>query len=129
MLWFLNCQLWTVDCQLFSPMLELAPAQIATLKKLATAGFEFVTLPHVERYLGVEKEGFVALLEPAEGQLRVFGQAGRRMGEGMGMPVEREGRKAFVWHHEEVAATPELLAGYERFRNELRALLDRGSRQ
>jgi len=108
-------------------MLELAAAQIATLEKLAAAGFKFVTLPHVERYLGVEKEGFVALLEPAEGLLRVFGQVGRRMGEGMGMLVEREGRQAFVWHQEKVAATPELLAGYNRFRSELKVLLEPGS--
>ena len=105
-------------------MLELAAAQIATLEKLAAAGFKFVTLPHVERYLGVEKEGFVALLEPAEGRLKIFGQAGLRMGEGMGMLVERAGWQAFVWHQEEVSATPELLAGYNRFRSELRLLLE-----
>ena len=105
-------------------MLELAPAQIATLEKLAKAGFTFVTLPHVERFLAVEKEGFVALLEPAEGRFRVFGQVGRLMGEGMGMLVEREGRQAFVWHQEEIPATPELLAGYNRFRSELGHLLE-----
>jgi len=105
-------------------MPQLAPAQIATLEKLAAAGFNFVTLPHVERYLAVQKEGFVALLEPAEGQLRVFGQVGLRMGEGMGMLVELEGRQAFVWHQEEVAATPELLVGYKRFRTDLRLLLE-----
>ena len=108
-------------------MQELSPAQIAILERLTAAGFKFVTLPHVERYLGVEKEGFVALLEPAEGQLRVFGQVGRRMGEGMGMLVGREGWQAFVWHQEEVAATPELLAGYNRFRSELKVLLEPGS--
>jgi hypothetical protein len=110
-------------------MLDLALAQIATLEKLAVAGFKFVTLPHVERYLAVEKERFVALLEPVEGRLRIFGQVGLRLGEGMGMLVERDGRQAFVWHQERVAATPELLAGYERFRSELERLLETGSEQ
>jgi len=109
--------------------LDLAPAQIATLEKLAAAGFKFVTIPHVERYLGVEKEGFAALLEPVEGRLRVFGQVGLRLGEGIGMLIERGPGKAFVWKQELVAATPELLAGYERFRAELRGLLETGAEQ
>jgi hypothetical protein len=112
-----------------SSMRDLTPAQIATLEKLAAAGFKFVTLPHVERYLAVEKGSFVALLEPAEGLFRVFGQVGLRLGEGMGMLVERDGRQAFVWHQERVAATPELLAGYQQFRCELGLLLETGSEQ
>ena len=109
--------------------MDLAPAQIATLERLAAAGFKFVTIPHVERYLGVEKEGFAALLEPMEGRLRVFGQVGLRMGEGIGMLIERGPGKAFVWKQESVATTPELLAGYERFRAELRGLLETGGEQ
>lgn len=110
-------------------MLQLAPTQIAILEKLAAAGFKFLTLQHVERYLAVEKEGFVALLEPAEGQLRVFGQVGLRMGEGMGMLIERQGRQAFVWHQETLPATPELLTRYNAFRAELGLLLGTGSKQ
>jgi hypothetical protein len=110
-------------------MLELSSAQIATLEKLAAAGFKFVTMPHVERYLAVEKEGFVALLEPVEERLRIFGQVGLHMGEGMGMLLEREGQQLFVWHEQTVAATPELLVRYDRFRAELRFLLETGSGQ
>ena len=103
--------------------MELAPAQVATLERLAQAGFGFVTIAHVERYLAVEKQGFVALLEPAEGGFRVFGQAGLRIGEGISMLVERGAGKAFVWKQESVAATSELLVTYEHFRAELRDLL------
>jgi hypothetical protein len=39
------------------------------------------------------------------------------------MLVERAEGKAFVWKGEAVAATPELLAGYARFKSELRRLL------
>jgi len=110
-------------------MLDLVPGQIATLERFSRAGFKLVSLAHVERYLGLEKDGFVALLEPAEGKLRVFGQVGLRMGEGIGMLVERGAGKAFVWKKESVVATPTLLEGYEHFRNEVRALLEIGSQQ
>lgn len=110
-------------------MPQLVPAQIATLERLSGAGFKFVTLTHVERYLGVEKGGFIALLDPAEERLRIFGQAGLRMGEGIGMLVERGAGKAFAWKQESVVATPALLAGYERFRVELQSLLETGGEQ
>ncbi len=103
--------------------MDLTLAQSATLERLLRAGFRFVTIPHVERYLSVEKDGFVAVLEPAAGAFAIFGQIGYRMGEGMGVLVERQGRKMFVWHQQSVPATAELLAGYNLFRTELRTLL------
>jgi len=64
------------------------------------------------------------MLDPAGGKLSVFGQVGYRMGDGLGMLVERAGRKVFVWHSEAVKATPELLDAYERFKAELKAVLE-----
>jgi hypothetical protein len=106
-----------------APPIELTPGQIAILKNLLAAGFEFVTLEHVVRYVPVQKNGFVALLDPSGGKLAVFGQAGYRMGEGVGMMVEKPEGKAFVWKNLSVAATRELLEAFERFQVELRALL------
>ena len=102
----------------------LTPAQAAILERLLRADFRFVTIPHVERYLCVEKGGFVGVLQPAPGGFTVFGQIGYWMGEGMGVLVERGGQKAFVWHQQSVPATPELLAQYQLFRTELRSLLE-----
>lgn len=82
-----------------------------------------MTLERVERYLGVERDGFVALLDPSPEGLRVFSQVGYRLGEGIGMLVERETGKVFVWHDQEVPASAELLDGYRRFRGELERLL------
>ncbi len=102
---------------------DLTPAQSATLERLLRAGFRFVTIPHVERYLSVERDGFVAVLEPAAGGFAVFGQVGYRMGEGMGVLIERQGRKMFVWHQQSILATEDLLAGYNFFRTQLGTLL------
>ena len=103
--------------------MDLTPAQAAILERFLRAGFQFVTFEHMERYLGVERAGFVALLDPSEGGMRLFGQPGYRMGRGIGMLVERGEGKAFVWKSESAEATPELLAAYQRFRSEVKELL------
>ena len=80
------------------------------LESLLKAGFRFVSFERYARYLGVERDGFVALLETAGGKVQLFGQVGYHVGEGIAMLVERAEGKAFVWKGEAVAATPELLA-------------------
>jgi hypothetical protein len=97
---------------------------MAVLEKFLRAGFKFVALEHVERYLAAEKDGFVALLDPSDGRLNLFGQVGYRIGGGIGVMVERGAGKAFVRKSESVPATPELLTAYERFRAEVRRLLE-----
>jgi hypothetical protein len=94
------------------------------LERILKAGFRFVTVERAERYLGVEREGFVALLEPTDGRIKPFGQAGYLMGAGIGMLVERGESKCFVWHSQSMAATPEILADYENFKRELRKILE-----
>ena len=103
--------------------MELTPAQAAVLERFLKAGFKFVTLEHVERYLAIEKDGFVALLDPSDDRLNLFGQAGYRMGRGIGMLVESRAGKSFVWKSESVPATPQLVAAYEEFKAEVRGLL------
>jgi hypothetical protein len=100
-------------------LVELTSAQISVLEKILNAGFRFVTVERAERYLGVEREGFVALLEPADGRIKLFGQAGYLMSAGIGMLVERREGKCFVWHDQSIRATPEMLGRYEKFKREL----------
>jgi hypothetical protein len=104
---------------------ELSAGQVAVLESLLKAGFRFVTIERYARYLAVERNAFVALLETGEGKVKLFGQVGYHVGEGSAMLVERAGGKVFVWKGESVAATPELLAGYERFKVDLQRLLHR----
>jgi hypothetical protein len=106
---------------------DLTPAQVERLEKLLRSGFRFVTLDRYERLLGVERDGFIVLLDPNEGNLKLFSQAGYRLGDGIGMLVEHEGGRAFVWHEQVVPATTEMLETYQRFRAEIESVLKRQS--
>jgi hypothetical protein len=97
--------------------------QIQKLEALLRAGFRFLTLERYERYLAAEKGGFVALLDHAQGKLKIFSQAGLLMGGGIGMLMEEPSGKQFVYHDQRTAATPELHAAYEDFKRELSELL------
>jgi len=101
----------------------LNPAQVARLERLLKAGFQFVSFEQFARYPGVEKSGFVALLDVSGEAVRQFGSMGYRVGVGIGILVERAGGKAFVWKNESIDATPALLATYESVKKELNALL------
>jgi len=105
-------------------MNELTPSQALTLRRFLEAGFKLVTFERYARYVAVEKDGFVALLDPAGGRFTLFSQIGYRIGEGIGMLVEGATGKAFVWHEESAPASRELLATYGRIRGELNDLLN-----
>ena len=108
---------------------SLTPAQVARLESLLKAGFQFVTFEQFARYPGVEKAGFVALLDISGEKVRQFGSVGYHLGSGIGVLIERAGGKAFVWKNESVTATPELLATYESVKRELEELLAEGVKQ
>lgn len=103
--------------------MDLTPLQIERLNHLQQAGFRLYTLERYARHFGVERDGFTALIDPSDGQLKTFGQTGYRLGEGIAMLVDRGAGKAFVWHNQAVDATPELLTAYDRFRADLERLL------
>lgn len=108
---------------------SLTPAQVARLEGLLKAGFQFVTFEQFARYPGVERAGFVALLDISDDRVRQFGSLGYHLGGGIGVLIERAGGKAFVWKNESAEATPELLATYESVKKELDDLLAEGVHQ
>jgi hypothetical protein len=76
----------------------------------------------------VEKAGFVVLLDISGEKVRQFGSVGYHLGSGIGVLVERAGGKAFVWKNETVQATPELLATYQKVKQDLAELLTDGAK-
>ena len=109
--------------------LPLRPTQIARLESLLKAGFQFVTFEQFPRYPGVEKAGFVALLDISGERVRQYGSVGYRLGKGIGVLIEGAGGKAFVWKNESMGATPELLATYASVKEELAGHLRESAEQ
>jgi hypothetical protein len=63
------------------------------------------------------------LLVPGIEGWQILGTPGWRMGEVMGVLVEREGRLVFQAKSEIVEATPERLQAFNSFREDLKKLL------
>ena len=94
------------------------------LQRLAQAGFGFETFERYPRAVGATRDGCVVLLEVTPTGLNVIGAPGWRMGEVLGVLVEKEGRQVFQSKAEILEATPERLDNLQRFRDDLeRALL------
>ena len=93
------------------------------LQRLYLAGFELQTFERFPKSIGVVRDNCIALLEATPEGLRMLGTPGWRMGEVMGVLVEREGRQAFQAKSELVEATPERLDLLRRFRADLEKLL------
>jgi hypothetical protein len=105
------------------------PAEL--LQRIYLAGFEFQTFDRYAKCVGVVRDGCIALLVPGSDGFQMLGTPGWRMGEVMGVLVDRDGRQVFQAKDELVDATPERLEALRRFREELAELLrdDRGSEQ
>ena len=96
------------------------------LQRLYLAGFELQTFERYPKCVGVIRNECVALLVPGVDGLQVLGTPGWRMGEVMGVLIEKEGRKVFQAKAEMVEATAERLAALRRFRAEIGQILKAG---
>ena len=94
------------------------------LQRIYLAGFELETFASFPKCIGVVREGCIALLVPGVGGLQMLGTPGWRMGEAIGVLVERQGRQVFQNKQEFVEATPERLETLHRFREDLKTILD-----
>jgi hypothetical protein len=97
------------------------PAQ--QLQQIYLAGFEIETFDRFPKCVGVVRDNCVALLVPGVNGLQLLGTPGWRMGEVMGVLVEKDGRQVFQAKDEIVEATAERREALNRFRADLQALL------
>jgi hypothetical protein len=97
------------------------PAQ--QLQQIYLAGFEIETFDRFPKCVGVVRDQCVALLVPDPNGLQMLGTPGWRMGEAMGVLVEKDGRQVFQAKDEILEATPERLDTLRRFREDLKELL------
>jgi hypothetical protein len=89
------------------------------LQRLYLEGFELQTFERYPNGIGVLREGCIALLRASPSGLEIIGAPGWRMGEVMGVLVERDGRQVFQAKTETVEASAERLEALQRFRDDL----------
>jgi hypothetical protein len=99
------------------------PDPAKQLEAIYFAGFEIETFERFPNSLGLRKGSCIALVQASPDGLKIIGQTGWRMGEVLGVLVERDGKQVFQAKSELVEATPERLRELEDFRRELEDLL------
>jgi hypothetical protein len=99
------------------------PDPAEQLQRIYLAGFEIQTLDRFPKCVGVVRDNCVALLVPGADGLQILGTPGWRMGEVMGVLIEKDGRQVFQAKDEIVEATPERQQALRRFRADLQVLL------
>ena len=93
------------------------------LQRLYLEGFELQTFERFPNSVGVLRDGCIALLRATPNGLELLGIPGWRMGEVMGVLVERDGHQVFQAKSEIIEATPERLEALSRFGEALQRLL------
>jgi len=93
------------------------------LQRIYLAGFELQTFDRYPNAVGVIRDGCIALFRSTPGGLQMIGAPGWRMGEVLGVLVEKDGREVFQAKAEIVEATPERLAALAKFKADLERLL------
>ncbi len=96
------------------------------LQRIYLAGFELQTFERIPRVVGVVRDQVIALLEATPEGLKMIGTPGWRLGEIMGVLVEKDGRQIFQSKAETLEATPERLETLRRFKADLEELLASG---
>jgi hypothetical protein len=99
------------------------PDPAEQLQRLYLAGFELQTFQRFPTNIGILRDGCIALLRATPQGLEMIGTPGWRMGEVLGVLVERDGRQVFQAKSETIEATPERLEALSRFRDELNRVL------
>src|SRR5260370_16910387 len=99
------------------------PDPAEQLARIYQAGFDIEQFDRYPQALGVVRDQCIALFEATPNGLSMIGSPGRRMGEVMGVLVEKEGRKVFQPKQVIVEATPELLEKLKSFERDLKDLL------
>src|SRR5664279_2533766 len=95
------------------------PDAAEQLQRIYLAGFELQTFERYPNSIGVVRDGCIALMRSTPVGLQMVGAPGWRMGEVLGVLVEKDGRQVFQAKSEMVEATPERLEALSRFRSEL----------
>jgi hypothetical protein len=93
------------------------------LQRIYLAGFELQTFDRFPKCIGVSRNGCIAMLVPGVDGLQILGTPGWRLGESIGVLVQKKGRQVFQNKQEIVEATPDRLEALRLFKEDLKKLL------
>jgi len=99
------------------------PDPAEQLQRLYLEGFDLQFFERYPNTIGVLRDGCIVLLRSTPNGLEMIGIPGWRMGELMGVLLEKDGRPVFQAKSEIVEATPERRETLRRFRQDLERLL------
>jgi hypothetical protein len=99
------------------------PDPAEQLQRIYLAGFELQTFERYPNAVAVIRDGCIALLRSTPSGLQMIGAPGWRMGEALGVLVEKDGKQVFQAKSEFVEGTPERLEAMRRFKADLEQLL------
>lgn len=99
------------------------PDPAEQLQRIYLAGFELHVFDRYPNSVGVMRDGCVALLRSTPVGLQLIGAPGWRMGEVLGVLVDKEGKQVFQAKSEVVEATPERLGALQKFKADLDRLM------
>lgn len=99
------------------------PDPAEQLQRIYLAGFELHTFERYPNAIGVMRDGCIALVRSTPVGLQMIGAPGWRMGEVLGVLVEKDGQQVFQAKSEVIEATPERLEMLRKFRRDLEDLL------
>ena len=99
------------------------PDPAEQLQKIYLAGFELQSFERFPAAVGVVKGNCIVLLQATPTGLQTIGQPGWRLGDVLGVLVEKDGKRFFQNKLSVVEATPERLAALQKFKADLEQLL------
>jgi hypothetical protein len=99
------------------------PDPAAQLQSIYLAGFELQTFDRFPRAIGVVRGECIAILESSPEGLKMLGTPGWKIGDSIGVLVEKDGRQVFQSKDQVVDATPERRKKLRAFRADLEELL------
>jgi hypothetical protein len=99
------------------------PDPAEQLQRIYLAGFELETFDRYPNSIGAIRDGCIALLRSTPVGLQLVGAPGWRMGEVLGVLVEKDGKQLFQAKSEILEATPERLQLLHQFKKDLDQLL------
>jgi hypothetical protein len=99
------------------------PDPAEQLQRIYLAGFEIETFDRYPNAVGVIRDGCIALLRSTPVGLQLIGTPGWRMGEVLGVLIEKDGKQIFQAKSDVLEATSERLQMLQKFKLDLEELL------